>query len=100
MSRYTDADEAREYINEIIPKVTESDYQKGIAVGLTMAKIALKASIVDAVPVVRCKDCKYCDMTEIFDAKTAKRRQQLFCMRYGMDISGDWFCADGEKVSE
>lgn len=55
---------------------------------------------IEAVPVIRCKDCKHCDITEVFDAKTAKSRQELFCMRYGMDIPGDWYCADGEKVTE
>lgn len=66
---------------------------------VTIADIR-NAKTIDAVRVVRCKDCKHCDITEVFDAKTAKSRQELFCMRYGMDIPGDWYCADGERMSE
>ena len=43
----------------------------------------------DFVNVVRCKDCKRCD--------TDTAHHKYFCMRYGMDIPGNWFCADGEK---
>ena len=93
--RAVDADEARAYINEIIPQITESDYQKGIAVGLTMAKIALKASIVDAVPVVRCKDCKY--NSALVDGC---KDPLTYCRKNWINIglNGDWFCADGEST--
>jgi len=51
----------------------------------------------DSVPAVRCRDCKY-------------RREDGFCKKYQRNIDGsatmwfapddDWFCADGEKVTE
>lgn len=44
---------------------------------------------VDAVPVVRCKDCKRCDIDTT--------HHKYFCMRYGLDIPGNWYCADGDK---
>lgn len=47
------------------------------------------ASTVDAVPVTRCKDCKW------YDA-------ELHCKLngYGCGRSPDWFCADGKKEEE
>jgi len=51
----------------------------------------------DVVEVVRCKDCKH-------------RRGDGFCKKYQRNIDGsatmwfapddDWYCADGEKVTE
>lgn len=38
---------------------------------------------VDAVPIVRCKDCK--------------RYMTIYCTCDGCCISPDWYCADGEK---
>ena len=115
MSRYTDIDLFLQNIEEIYCKNCER--RKGMKNGKQKFVYAIgeapcrccavdemkyeveNAPTADVVDVVRCKDCKHCDMTEIFDAKTAKRRQQLFCMlfRYGTDIPGDWFCADGER---
>lgn len=47
------ADEALKRINEIMPKRTDSDYKKGIAVGISMAKIVINEQEgADAVPVV------------------------------------------------
>lgn len=56
---------------------------------------------IDAIPVVRCKDCKYATMTS--DGQTCK-----YC-EIDTDDDGyirevyhnaDWYCADGEKASE
>lgn len=58
--RLIDADESLKRINDIFPRRTESDYQKGIAVGMAMAKVAIhEQPTVDAVEVVRCKDCRH-----------------------------------------
>lgn len=58
--------------------------------GKTMAMVqsALKIMIedaptIDAVPVVRCKDCKH--------------YMTIHCTCDGCCISDDWFCADGER---
>ena len=54
--------------------------------------------VVDAVPVVRCKDCKYCTI-----AADKKWRQDFGKSIYECDHKGlcyvepDWFCADGER---
>jgi hypothetical protein len=43
------------------------------------------APTVDAVPVVRCKDCKH--------------YMTIHCTCDGCCISDDWYCADGERKS-
>ena len=43
---------------------------------------------VDAVPVVRCKDCKW---------KIIDDEGDLFCGFRGRYENPDWFCADGER---
>ena len=48
-----------------------------------------EAPTVDAVPVIRCKDCKWYD-TEYHCKLNG----------YGCGRSPDWFCADGKKEEE
>ena len=45
---------------------------------------------VDAVPVVRCKDCKH----------NSKNGGTGTCDHICIDANNRWFCADGERVSE
>ena len=54
--------------------IFEDDFKKAI-------KNMPKGIIVDAVPVVRCKDCKY------FKTRLCENE----------DNHDDWFCADGER---
>ena len=42
---------------------------------------------------VRCKDCKHC----YFASNRIPCEQTLTCEKHGMDITPDWFCADGER---
>lgn len=52
------------------------------------------AHTVDAVPVVRCKDCKWCDERITDDGMNIYH----WClMRDGEVPQMDWFCADGER---
>lgn len=58
------------------------------------------APTVDAVPVVRCKECKYA-------IESRQHGEYPFCCTHYegpidqyCDLKADWFCADGEKVSE
>ena len=41
---------------------------------------------------VRCKDCKYC----YFASNRIKSEQSDACGKHGIDVTQDWFCADGE----
>ena len=40
---------------------------------------------------VRCKDCKWHEQSEIFDS---------YCNNLCIEIPKDWFCADGVKRNE
>lgn len=101
MSGYIDAGITIERINQIFPKRTDSDYQKGIAVGMSMAKVAItEQPTAEVEPVVHCQNCKYWAETEITDITTIETRIQPFCMKHGMDIYDKYFCADGKKVTE
>ena len=55
-----------------------------IAHGVTVQEWIDKAPTIDAVPVVRCKDCKY------FKTRLCENE----------DNYDDWFCADGERKYE
>ena len=58
-------------------------------VGLILAETVDKAPTVDAVPVVRCKDCKYHEDEEI---------GMVYCPNaLGGWVGENWFCADGER---
>lgn len=52
-----------------------------------MVDAVIEAPTVDAVPVVRCKDCRF-GLTEA---------ESYFCDLDGRDRKGCWFCADGER---
>lgn len=50
------------------------------------------APTVDAVPVVRCKDCKHLDIC---------KRGTLYCLKTELIISSlEWFCKDGERLED
>ena len=52
MSRYIEVEEAVDRIGQILPKRTDSDYQRGIAVGMSLAKIEIEGvPTADVVPV-------------------------------------------------
>ena len=81
MSRYIDADALKEMIH-----YTDDFYETPY---VEWEDIVL-APTVDAVPVVRCKDCKWFDGQELCD------RHGFFV---GLHID-TFFCADGERRTE
>lgn len=52
----------------------------------------LREPFKDVVSVVRCKDCKYC----YFASNRVPDEQSYACEKHGIDVTPDWFCADGE----
>jgi hypothetical protein len=46
--------------------------------------------------IVRCKDCKEC----YFASNRIQREQTFACGKHGIDVTQDWFCADGERREE
>lgn len=58
-------------------------------VGLILAETVDKAPTIDAVPVVRCRDCKYHEDEEI---------GMVYCPNIiGSWVVENWFCDDGER---
>lgn len=58
------------------------------------------AHTVDAIELVRCKDCKYYEIYELKSDGTDDRRYKpSVCVRekYAVHRKPDWFCADGER---
>ena len=51
---------------------------------------------VDAVEVVRCKDCRWWER----DYQPRYHPDERPCNRVGMGTSPDWFCADGKRKGE
>ena len=60
-----------------------------------------KMEEMDIVPVVRCKDCKYAYMTDDGYCNWCDIMADLLGLDYDdIHLPGDWFCADGKKVTE
>lgn len=57
--------------------------------------------IEDCVPVVRCKDCKWWDKVDNIDGVnygTCERK--CTAIRKDAFLNENWYCADGERVTE
>ena len=48
-----------------------------------------KAPTVDAIEVVRCRDCKY--------SEPCKPHKKIWCPRIGRYLNADFYCAEGVK---
>ena len=46
--------------------------------------------------IVRCRDCKHC----YFADNRIPSEQGYVCGRNGIDVTPDWYCADGERKEE
>lgn len=57
-----------------------------------LGKLLNDAPAVDAVPVVRCRDCQWGDQNTCGDG--------YWCWKYGIGVSEDHFCAKGVKAKE
>ena len=61
----------------------DKEYAKGWNSAI---EILQEAPTIDAVPVVRCKDCVWCD-------------EHGYCDKNEMFVENrEWFCADGERI--
>lgn len=90
--RLIDADDLLAKVQENVPGFMDSG--STIAKAFIMAMINTKSvtPTIDAVPVIRCKDCKYGD-----SAKNCKGETMIKCaLLYEEWLKEpDWFCADG-----
>ena len=119
MPRLIDADALVEQLTDKakgMAKIAESscgqagDYYSGIKTGFTNAAIVADSfPTIDAVPVVRCKDCKH----RPIDTGGHNYGQELFfpdedvvcpCQCgdqwYSWMPGDDWFCANGERKTD
>ena len=80
------------YQNDILQAMGLGDYADVLAKGF-LQEIDNQPTV-DAVPVVRCKDCKNWDRTWTLQSGLH------FCPMIGLQTAKDWFCADGERREE
>ena len=94
-----DTTKAMESIDEIVCSMSvciNSDYCNGMRTMKDMALHAIeKQPTVDAVPVVRCKDCKYCYAEGFVNVHNVCEKHYDFG-----NVDDDWFCADGERRTD
>ncbi len=81
--RLIDADALKARIMEDVPGFLDGGSSITKAFILAMLELRSVTPTIDAVPVVRCKNCKH--------------YMTIHCTCDGCCISDDWFCADGER---
>lgn len=54
---------------------------------------SFKDAFKDIVRVVRCKDCEHC----YFASNRVQNERSYACGKHGIDVTPNWFCADGER---
>lgn len=81
--RLIDADELAEELSKRVWYEREDEKQA--------VRIVKEFPTVDAVPVVRCKDCKHC----FVDGDNV--RFNVCELNHNRVQADDWFCADGER---
>lgn len=94
MMKLIDADEYDNICREETPE------QKRMTLTLKDPKKFVKAILrsfptVDAVPVIRCKDCQYAEYTH--DTQGRICYDTIYCERNDLQAIVNWFCADGRK---
>lgn len=96
MSRYIDADALTETIRNFVDTMsvcTSTEYCTGLRFMKKQAIEAVEsAPTVDAVQVVRCKDCKH---HEVF-----KNGVNGWCNGHGCPADVTYFCADAERRTD
>ena len=92
MARYIDADAL---IEDIKTKLWDWDTVDGITSSIVLKQTITdinNAPTVDAVPVVRCKDCRWWTKQE----KSIQGR----CALTGTYPTGGWYCGNGERKED
>ena len=84
MARLIDAENLDFVSYQGVPNGYKGSFDSGILYAMNLID---EQPTIDAVPVVRCKDCKHSWYDEIFGMRWCNGRK----------CNDDWFCADGEK---
>lgn len=97
MTRLIDADALKEVIfgNSYILRDSINSMNFGMFCDGIEQAIG-EAPTIDAVPVVRCKDCKHCE----YASNRIPTEQAWVCYKLGIDVEQDWFCAVGERKDD
>lgn len=75
----------------------ENEYNDGVADGFLLARDDVKqAPTIDAVEVVRCKDCRWFNDRLKRDGAEDNRYAPSICTLHGRPHSNTYFCANGE----
>lgn len=88
--RLIDADALKEHFKEY---TLHSDIQ--VSLDRYALKVIEEEPIVDAAPVIRCKDCPH----SMSFTEQAKKLVRL-CTHFNMSVPNDWYCADAERKEE
>lgn len=98
--RLIDADELRKVISGLRVIITGVRYGKGLLCELVteycrnILKAIDESPTIDAVPVVRCKDCVYYEEAKVNELGF------IICRASGMEITDNDFCSYGERRSD
>ena len=99
ISRSAAIAEIEEYIEEY-SELDENGYHNLKWCAMEEAKeTLLMMPAIDAVEVIRCRDCKYAHMTYDGEVKYCDRismADEDGDYGYALYLPGDWYCADGE----
>ena len=69
--------------------------------GKTLEQIIDEEPTIDAVPVVRCKECKFSYTMITARSKDGQERWTRFCDKHkNWYPKDDWFCASGKREEE
>ena len=85
MPRYIDADALLEKLRNDLPFKA------------SVRRVLMQAPTVDAVEVVRCKDCAECDHCYPRKDKGGEAIEGYYCYYHKRWVSASYYCGDGER---
>lgn len=92
MQRLIDKRCAIKHLKELLKNsIMPTEWYEGAKSAITLLQ---KEPTVDAVPVVRCKECN------CFERNNTKKGEVLYCYYHEMNIKEDDFCAWGERKED
>ena len=89
MTRYIDADALTDDILKSAVMIDDTGIQTGYEIAIELIK---RQPTIDAVPVIRCKDCEDCTETKLYDGQ-----RWNYCMRLRCVVKENDFCCWAER---
>lgn len=94
--RLIDADKLKVAHGVFCPRVEGSREIYALPADAVFADEIESAPTVDAVPVIRCKDCKYCSVDRYADGNVP----DYVCIEMDCGVEADGFCAWAERKKD